>query len=108
MMSVIKAALRSVHGADVIEQEVSGYYVANELSGVYLGMMIAIPDKYWHVFGRMQSQEFVHVLRSLALNVKLRKYKKHPRGPKKPVPKRTYDKKHPHVSTFRLIAARTS
>ncbi len=108
MMSVIKAALRSVHGTDVIEQEVSGYYVANELSGVYLGMMIAIPDKHWQVFCRMPSHEFVNVLRDLALNVQLRKYKKHPRGPKKPVPKRIYDKKHPHVSTFRLIATRKS
>jgi hypothetical protein len=108
VMSVIKAALRSVHGAEIIEQEVSGYYVANELSGVYQGMMIAIPEKYWQVFGRMKSLEFAEVLLYLASKVNLRRYKKHPRGPKKPVPPRTYDKKHPHVSTFRLIAARKS
>jgi len=108
VMSVIKAALRSVHGVEIVEQEVSGYYVANELSAVYLGMMIAIPDKHWQVFGRMDTHELADVLQILATNVKLRKYKKHPRGPKKTQPKRTYDKKHPHVSTFRLIAARTS
>lgn len=108
VMSVIKAALRSVHGADVVEQEVSGYYVADELSAVYQGMMIAIPEKHWQIFGRMTPREFADTLRVLASKVNLRRFKKHPRGPKKAQPKRTYDKKHPHVSTFRLIADRKS
>lgn len=106
VMSVVQAALRSVHGAEVVEQKVSGYYVADELSGVYQGMMIAIPEKHWRVFGRMTPREFSDTLRVLASQVNLRRFKKHPRGPKKPQPKRTYDKKHPHVSTFKLIAAR--
>lgn len=108
VMSVIKAALRSVHGADVVEQDVSGYYVADELSAVYQGMMIAIPEKHWQIFARMKPREFADTLRILASKVNLRRFKKHPRGPKKPQPKRVYDKKHPHVSTFRLIAARPS
>jgi IS4 transposase len=108
VMSVIKAALRSVHGADVVEQNVSGYYVADELSAVYPGMMIAIPEKHWQIFARMKPREFADTLRILASKVNLRRFKKHPRGPKKPQPKRVYDKKHPHVSTFRLIAARQS
>ena len=106
VMSVIQAALRSVHGAAVIEQEVSGYYVADELSAVYQGMMIAIPEKHWQIFGRMTPREFADSLRVLASKVNLQRFKKHPRGPKKARPKRPYDKKHPHVSTFRLIAVR--
>lgn len=106
VMSVVKAALRSVHGAKTIEQEVSGYYVADEISATYRGMMIAIPPKQWQVFSRMTPQEFAEVLRMLALNVNLRKYKKHPRGPKRPPPWRRHDKNRPHVSTFRLIAQR--
>jgi len=108
VMSVIKAALRSIHGADVVEQDVSGYYVADELSAVYPGMMIAIPEKHWQIFGRMTHREFADILRLLASKVNLRRFKKHPRGPKKPQPKRIFDKNHPHVSTFRLIAARKS
>lgn len=108
VMSVIQAALRGVHGADVIEQNVSGYYVADELSSVYQGMMIAIPEKHWQIFRRMSAREFAETLRVLASRVNLRRFKKHPRKPKKPQPKRTYDKRHPHVSTFRLIADRTS
>lgn len=108
VMSVIQAALRSVHGADVIEQTVSGYYMADELSSVYPGMMIAIPEKHWQIFSRMTHREFTDILRLLASKVNLRRFKKHPRGPKKPQPKRIFDKNHPHVSTFRLIAGRTS
>ena len=108
VMSVIQAALRSVHGADVIEQNVSGYYMAEELSSVYPGMMIAIPEKHWQIFGRMTHREFADILRLLASKVNLRRFKKHPRGPKKLQPKRIFDKNHPHVSTFRLIAARKS
>lgn len=108
VMSVIKAALRSIHGAEIVEQDVSGYYVANELSAVYPGMMIAIPEKHWQVFSQMKAKDFAEVLLDLASKVNLRRYKKHPRGPKKPRPRRTYDKNHTHVSTFRLIAARKS
>jgi len=106
VMSALQATLRSVHGTEIVEQQVSGYYVANELSSIYPGMMIAIPAKRWHIFRKMSTREFADTLLSLASKVKLRRFKKHPRGPKKPQPKRTFDKKHPHVSTFRLIADR--
>jgi len=108
IMSVIQGALRAVHGAERIEQEVSGYYIAGEISATYVGMMIAIPEKQWRVFRRMAAQEFADVLCFLASKAHLAKYKRHPRGPKKPQPKRTYDKKHPHVSTFRLLQQRKS
>lgn len=37
-----KAALGSVHGTKVVENEVSGYYLADEISATYRGMLIAI------------------------------------------------------------------
>jgi hypothetical protein len=42
----------------------------------------------------------------LAKKVNLARFRKHPRGPKKSVPKRKSDPKHPHVSTARIVAAR--
>ena len=48
--SVMKSALGSVHGVDVIEKQVSGYYIADEISATYRGMMIAIDDAHWVVF----------------------------------------------------------
>ncbi len=42
-MAVLKAALWGVHGVKTIEENFSRYYLADKLSGVYQGMMIAIP-----------------------------------------------------------------
>ena len=106
MLGVLKATLRGTHGAEKIDKEVSGYYIAGELKRVYEGMMIAIPDEYWKVFGAMPPAEFAAFLRETATKVFLPKYKKHPRGPKKPPVKRRHRQDHPHVSTAQLLAAR--
>lgn len=69
-------------------------------------MMVAVPDEKWVIFLQYSQAELVDFLKELAKNVKLSRFKKHPRGPKKPVAKRKRDPKHPHVSTARLIADR--
>ena len=43
------------------------------------------------------------LLMGLARAVDLAKYRKHPRGPKKPKPKRTMHAGQPHVSTAKLL-----
>lgn len=106
ILSVIKASLSSVYGAETVENEVSGYYIADEISGTYRGMIIAIQDEEWVQFRQFTQTEFVKLLKELAKNVKLSAIRKHPRGPKKPAAKRKVDPKHPHVSTARLIASR--
>jgi IS4 transposase len=104
--SVVKAALRSVHGAERIEAELSGYYVADEIAGTYRGMMIAIPEEEWLMFRELSVAGWSMLLRELAGRVKLEKFQKHPRGPKKPQPKRTSEHRKPHVSTAKLLAER--
>src|SRR6202040_3112458 len=47
MLAVVMAALRSVHGAQTIDQELSLYYVANDIAQTSHGMMIAIPEDEW-------------------------------------------------------------
>jgi hypothetical protein len=106
ILATIKAAMRGVWGAETIERGVSGYYIADELSGTYRGMLIAIPEDEWQIFRTLTQSELVQLLRKLAANINLRRYKKHPRGPKKPSPKGASNKKQPHVSTARLIANR--
>ena len=106
MVSVMKAALCSIHGNRVVEETVSGYYLANELSGTYQGMMIAIPADEWKQFNLLTQRQLTAVMKKLSKKVKLSRFRKHPRGPKKPVAKRKSDPKHPHVSTARLLAAR--
>ena len=106
VLSVLKGALRAMHGEEKVRQEVSGYYIANEISRTYGGMMIAIPDESWVVFARMTVKEFARVLKDLAKRVRLETLKKHRRGPKKPVTKKPKNNKEPHVSTARLLEKR--
>src|SRR6266567_2748203 len=44
MLAVVMAALRSVHG-ETMDQDLSLYYVANDIAQTYHGMMIAIPEE---------------------------------------------------------------
>ena len=107
-VSLIKAALRSAHGRKQVNEEVSGYYLALEISRTYDGMMIAIPAPHWGLFRALSSKAFASVLRDLASSVQLSKYRKHPRGPKKAPPERTAYQNGKHVSTAKLIAQRGS
>jgi IS4 transposase len=105
-VALLRAALRGAHGAQKVEEEVSDYYIAAELETTSRGMMIAIPEQHWSVFGQMSLAQFAAVMLILAGKVNLRHFRKHPRGPKKPQPKRIHDPAHPHVSTARLLAQR--
>jgi len=108
IFAVVKAALSGVYGANKIDNEVSGYYVADEISATYRGMMIAVPEEEWLMFRKYTQSKLVAVLIQLATKVKLSRFRKHPRGPKKPATKRKNDPKHPHVSTARILAKRRS
>ncbi len=102
-LSVLKSAMRSQHGEEKIENEVSGYYIAGDISRVTEGMMVALPEEKWSCFGEMSLEKFVIFLKETIKNVDLRKYKKHKRGRKKPLPKRDQHTETPHVSTFKLL-----
>jgi IS4 transposase len=106
LMSVIKAALRAVHGAETVEEKVSGYYLADEVTMTQRGMMIAIPEDEWVVFHDLTPSEMGAVLVELARNVRLAQYPKQPRGPKKPKPKKQSGAKIKHVSTAKILEAR--
>jgi IS4 transposase len=105
-VSLIKAALRSEHGRKKVNEEVSGYYLSLEIGRTYDGMMIAIPAPHWQFFRALSDRDFADALRELAASVKLSRYQKHPRGPKKKPPERTPYENGKHVSTAKLIAMR--
>lgn len=106
ILAVVKAAMSSVHGIETVEKKISGYYLADEIAHTYRGMIIAIPFENWIVFRHYSRKEFIKALQRLAGRMKLPKYRKHPRGPKKPVIKQEPDSKKTHVSTARIIAKR--
>jgi hypothetical protein len=105
-LAVVKASLRAVHGVEKVQEEVSSYYLAEEVSGTYRGMMIALPAEQWEVLRALSVSQLAGVLKELAGRVRLAAFRKHPRGPKKASPKRRSDPKKTHVSTARILAQR--
>jgi IS4 transposase len=106
VMAVVKAALRSVHGETKVAEEVSGYYLADEIRMCHRGMMKAIPKDEWVVFQEASPAELAEVLVVWAGSVPLAEYTKSPRGPKKPKPKKQSGAKIKHVSTARVLEKR--
>lgn len=106
ILSVVLAALRSVYGTEKIEQEVSSYYLADEIRGIYRGMMIAIPPPEWQVFEQMSLMELTQVLQDLAGRVNLTAFVRHPRTQKetKSRLKRHRPAKRPHISTAKILS----
>jgi IS4 transposase len=103
LFAVIQAALEGAHGEEIVRDDVSRYFLAEELSSTYRGMMIALRTEEWTGFGRMSLIELAACLRQWAGAVDLSRYPKHLRGPKKRYqrpPARAQ-----HFSTARLLAA---
>jgi hypothetical protein len=106
VVAMVKGAIRAVWGGDVVEEQLSMYYLTLEVAQVSAGMLIAVEPGAWDVFGRMSVAEFATTLQELARRMQLHKYEKHKRGPKKKQPKKISGKRHHHVSTAKLIAQR--
>jgi hypothetical protein len=106
IFAVVKAALRSVHGEMVVEEQVSTYSLTNEIAGTYQGMRIALPAQEWTIFHELSTEEMANLLWEWAGFIRLSRYPKSKRGPKKTPPPREHDPKKPHVSTARLLASR--
>lgn len=106
VLAVVKAALRQVHGMEVIEQTVSSYYLTTEMANLAEALKTVFDPEDWAVFHTLSTAAMAAWLLELAGRVNLRKYRKHPRGPKKTAPKRKYDPQRPHVSIARILEER--
>jgi Transposase DDE domain len=106
VLAVVLAALRSAHGEDTVEHEVSLYYIANEIATTYTGMMIAIPEAEWAVFDAMNTADLAAILLELAQGVRLQAFRKSPKSPPKSRCKRPRTPKKGHVSTAKLLISR--
>jgi hypothetical protein len=104
ILSVVRTALAAAHGAACLEN-ISAYYLADEIRGMMRGMMVQIPDAQWQrQFGKRSPQQMANLLVTLAKHVHLECFRKHRRGPKKARPKRTKFKRQTHVATARILA----
>lgn len=106
LMAVVMAALRVAHGHDRVERSVSSHYLANEIANMAESLETVLDPDDWAVFAAVTVPAFVAWLVETAGCAHLRKYRKHPRGPKNPTPQRQHDPRKPHVSVARLLAQR--
>lgn len=104
ILSTVQAALRGAFGIEKVQANVSGYYIANEVRATASGMDIAIDAAAWERFQTIEPAKLAQQMLRWASLVKLSKFKRHARGPKTPVPKRTRFADKTHVSTARLLA----
>lgn len=102
LLAAVKGALRGVHGESTVEERLSNFYVTEEISAVYRGMMIALPPEKWTAFQTMSQAALGNTLRRWASCINFGNYQKHTRGPKKPRPSRPNAQFH-HVSTKKLL-----
>ncbi len=101
--AVVMAVLQAKHADKMIKDEVSEYYIAQEIDVATDGLLIAITENEWTVFAHAQTSELAVTLLDIASYIDLKKYKKNSRGPKKPPIRRTQFRGHTHLSTARLL-----
>jgi len=106
ILSVVKAAVRVAHGKDA-EEDISTYYMADEIAGTYRGMMIAIGEKYWTThYASLTAAQMARRLIDMAKHIHFARYAKNPWRPKKKPDKKMNKKNRNHVSTARILEKR--
>lgn len=102
MLSVVLAALRAVHGVETVQEKVSFYYLCDEVAATHRGLEAI--EEYWaRKYASLKPAQLARELIRIAKLVQLSRYRKHKRGPKKPVAK--MNKKHRgHIATARILA----
>jgi len=69
-LAVVKAALRARHDEEIIENKLSGYYLAENIARTYDGMMIALPDEEWTIFQSMGDVQRVLPRYNVSVNIR--------------------------------------
>jgi IS4 transposase len=104
--AVVQASLRAAHGAEVIKEKLSEYHLMQDVASTYVGMDIAVPAECWEPYRVMPVCRFTKAMTNLAHRVKLARYPKKKRGPKKPQPRKKSGRRNHHISTARLLLKR--
>lgn len=101
VLAALKGALRAAHG-EATADNLSTYYVTDEISATARGMAIAVPAADWEPFRRASPRQLAGLLKQIAAGLDVSHYRKHKQTPKqkrKPRPKAPRQ----HVSTWRLL-----
>ena len=102
LRQVLFAALYATHPVEDVEA-VSHFHLSKEVEGYTKGMLVAIPADEWDEFIPDTSAAIAQLLRSIARDIDLTKYRKAVRGPKKKKSHRSRNVASSHVSTAKLL-----
>lgn len=102
--AVVQAALRSVHGEQRIDDDLSDEHFIRDVVLTQTGMDIAVDPTEWEFYRNLPAAQFAKAIERLARQIDLSRYPKHKRGPKKPRPKQKSGSKNHHISTAKLLA----
>ena len=106
ILSVVKAAVRAAHDKKAGDN-ISMYYMADEIACTYRGMMIATGEKYWtKQFAALTPTQMARVLIAMAKRIRPSRYAKNSWWPKKKPDKKMNKKNRNHVSTARILKKR--
>jgi IS4 transposase len=102
ILSVLKATIAAAQDRDY--DDLSTYYLANEISVMYAGMMIVLPPDFWRRRYRdMTISQLAAELLGLASGIPPHRFQKNRRGPKRPPPDVGPKTNRNHVSTKRIL-----
>jgi len=104
--AMLHGSLRAVHGPQTVDEQVSGVLLSQELQKTYDGMLVQVPAARWTEISRLTLKQFAALLRRWITKIDLQRYRKSPRGPKKPPPKKKRYRNGHHVSTAVILASR--
>ena len=75
--AVVMASLRAAYPDEAINDEISDYYIAEEISATYTGMVLIVEDQEWTVFrDGTTGEESSALLIDFALKIELWRFKK--------------------------------
>jgi hypothetical protein len=101
-LNVVAHALRVSHGVEEFNK-LSGYYMADEVVGNYRAVDTLVQEAEWLALASKPKEDFWRWAVTVASQVRTRGLHKHPRGPKKPQPRRASGARRHHYSTYRLL-----
>lgn len=103
VIAVARALIRREHAEVKHEDELSGYYLADEIAGNDRAVTRLVSIDAWRLLGALSTPEFREWCGRIVRQIRPAAFRKHPRGPNRPPPKRSSGKHRHHFSTYRLL-----
>lgn len=107
VLAVLQAAVRARHADQVAEaDDISPYYLADEIRAHYEGMMVAVEAVAWQPYEGLQPNALAQALLDVAAHVQPARLRRHRRAAKPPAKKGfvSHREASRHVATARVIA----